>query len=146
MSIGSRTRTLWIGTVAVLLIAAACADDDDDQPEPTATSTATAPTAVPTTTATEAPTTPEVTATATVEAPGNQAGETLSANDASIAELTARFEAAGIAQAARWAREVDEYRPYSEDDTDYNNLRGELAKYNPGPGVVDAIIATLHLP
>ena len=72
--------------------------------------------------------------------------KTLSANDASIAELTAAFEAAGISNASRWAREVDEYRPYATDDTEYKKLRGELAKYNPGPGVVDAIIALLHLP
>ena len=71
---------------------------------------------------------------------------TLSANNASIAELTAAFEAAGIGSARRWAREVDEYRPYSVDDTNYTKLRAELAKYNPAPGVVDAIIAQLHLP
>ena len=71
---------------------------------------------------------------------------TLSANNASIAELTAAFEAAGIGSARRWAREVDEYRPYAVDDTNYTKLRAELAKYNPAPGVVDAIIAQLHLP
>jgi hypothetical protein len=63
-----------------------------------------------------------------------------------MAELTAAFEAAGIANASRWAKEVDEYRPYSEDDTDYAKLRGELAKYNPSADTVDAIIAALHLP
>ncbi len=71
---------------------------------------------------------------------------TLSVNNASIAELTAAFEAAGIGSARRWAREVDEYRPYSVDDTNYTKLRGELAKYNPAPGVVETIIAQLHLP
>lgn len=70
----------------------------------------------------------------------------LSANDASIDELAAAFEAAGIGNARRWAREVDEYRPYDIDDTNYTKLRGELAKYNPAPGVVDAIIAELELP
>ena len=73
-------------------------------------------------------------------------GVTLSANDASISELAAAFESAGISNAQRWAREVDEYRPYSVDDTGYTKLRGELAKYNPASGVVDAIVARLHLP
>jgi hypothetical protein len=70
----------------------------------------------------------------------------VSANNASVAQLQAAFEAAGIASASRWAREVEEYRPYSTADTGYTKLRGELAKYNPAPGVVDAIIATLTLP
>ena len=73
-------------------------------------------------------------------------GVTLSANDASISELAAAFESAGISNGQRWAREVDEYRPYSVDDTGYTKLRGELAKYNPASGVVDAIVARLHLP
>ena len=73
-------------------------------------------------------------------------GVTLSANDASISELATAFESAGISNAQRWAREVDEYRPYSVDDTGYTKLRGELAKYNPASGVVDAIVARLHLP
>ncbi len=73
-------------------------------------------------------------------------GVTLSANDASISELAAAFESAGISNAQRWAREADEYRPYSVDDTGYTKLRGELAKYNPASGVVDAIVARLHLP
>ncbi len=73
-------------------------------------------------------------------------GVTLSANDASISELAASFESAGISNAQRWAREADEYRPYSVDDTGYTKLRGELAKYNPASGVVDTIVARLHLP
>jgi len=40
---------------------------------------------------------------------------------------------------------VDEYRPYTTDDPDFARLRRELAKYNPAPGVVDQIIATLTL-
>ena len=70
----------------------------------------------------------------------------LSANNATRAELQAEFEAAGISNARQWVREVEEYRPYPEDDPDMAKLRRELAKYNPGPGVVDAIIALLELP
>ncbi len=73
-------------------------------------------------------------------------GEKVSANNGSLADLQAAFEHAGIGNARKWAREVDEYRPYAEDDTDYLKLRGELTKYNPGPGVVDEIIAQLELP
>ena len=44
------------------------------------------------------------------------------------------------------AREVDEYRPYSATDANLTKLRQNLAKYNPAPGVVDKIVATLSLP
>ena len=70
----------------------------------------------------------------------------LSANNANRAELQAGFDAAGISNPSLWAREVEEYRPYPEEDPDMARLRRELAKYNPGPGVVDAIIALLELP
>ena len=91
------------------------------------------------------------TATPTAESatPANPAGApmgTLPANNASVAELTAAFEAAGISNASQWAHEVEEYRPYPADDPDFVKLRGELAKYNPPPGVIDAIIAQLELP
>jgi hypothetical protein len=73
------------------------------------------------------------------------AGPKANANTASVAELQRAFEAAGIPNAARWAREVEEYRPYPTDDPTFGKLRRELAKYNPGPGVVDQIITTLTL-
>jgi len=76
---------------------------------------------------------------------GTVSAATVSANDASVDELTAAFEAAGIDNAEKWAREVEEYRPYPTDDPDMTHLREELAKYNPGPGVVDQIVATLSL-
>lgn len=69
----------------------------------------------------------------------------VNANTASVAEMQRAFEAAGISSAARWAREVEEYRPYPTDDPSFAKLRRELAKYNPGPGVVDQIVATLAL-
>ena len=56
------------------------------------------------------------------------------------------FDVIPIINASKWARQVEEYRPYAEDDTDYSKLRGELAKYNPASGVVDSIIALLDLP
>jgi hypothetical protein len=60
--------------------------------------------------------------------------------------LQAAFTTAGITSPAQWAREVEEYRPYPENDPNMAKLRQNLAKYNPGPGVVDQIIAALSLP
>jgi hypothetical protein len=67
----------------------------------------------------------------------------VSANDASESDLVTAFETAGIPNAEKWAEEVMEYRPY--DEPTFAKLRDELAKYNPGPGVVDKIISTLEL-
>ena len=70
----------------------------------------------------------------------------LSANNANEDELLAAFEAAGIENAEQWAHEVEEYRPYPEDDPNFTKLREDLAKYNPGPGVLDQIVSLLELP
>ena len=70
----------------------------------------------------------------------------LSANNATRAELQAGFEAAGISNPSLWAREVDGYRPYPEDDPDLTKLRTGLAEHNADPGIVDALIALLELP
>ena len=145
--------------LALTFALAACGGDSDETPAQT---TAPAPavaaaTPVPTAAATAEPIDPAPAESAPADTPVPEApaptaepepasAARLSANDASIAELTAAFEAANISNARRWAREVDEYRPYDVDDTDYAKLRGELAKYNPAPGVVDAIIAELELP
>lgn len=67
----------------------------------------------------------------------------VSANAASEADLVAAFEAAGVPNAENWAEEVEEYRPYPADDPNFAKLRGELAKHNPGPGVVDKIVSVL---
>jgi len=67
----------------------------------------------------------------------------VSANNASSADLIAALNAAGVPNAARWAREVSEYRPYPDDDPNFTKLRDNLAKYNPGAGVVDKIVGTL---
>ena len=69
----------------------------------------------------------------------------IAAAGTNLDELQQAFQAAGIPAAARWAREVDEYRPYPTDDPSFAKLRAELAKYNPGQDVVDQIVATLTL-
>ena len=70
-------------------------------------------------------------------------GATVDANTASVAEMTAAFEAAGVPNAARWAREVEEYRPYSDDG--WAHLRQELDKYNIDDATFDQIVSVLSL-
>lgn len=141
--------------LALALALAACGDDAASSTSDTTTAQPGAPTAsAPSVSATAAQeptpaepgTEPPQPPTPDPVVPEPSTSGKLSANDATIADLAAAFEAAGIGNARRWAREVDEYRPYDVADTDYAKLRGELAKYNPGPGVVDAIIAELELP
>lgn len=67
------------------------------------------------------------------------------ANTASVAELQAAFEANGVTNAAKWAREVEEYRPYDTGDPSFASLRKNLAKYNPAPEVLQKILASLSL-
>lgn len=106
-----------------------------------ATSTALSVATVAPTTAAAATTTPPASSTTT----GAATVRKVNANTASQAELLQAFQAAGITNADRWVREVMEYRPYPTNDPTFAKLRGELAKYNPGPGVVDQIIAVLSL-
>lgn len=69
----------------------------------------------------------------------------VNANTASVPELQKALESAGVPNAARWAREVEEYRPYPTDDPTFAKLRQNLAKYNPAPDVVEKIISALSL-
>ena len=112
-----RLKRRWLAAVAVLLVVSAACGTDSDSPA----------------TSQDSP------------SEGASSGR-LSANNATEDELEAAFEAAGIANAEQWAREVEEYRPYPVDDPSFLKLRAELQKYNPGPGVVDAIVALLELP
>lgn len=77
-------------------------------------------------------------------APSMAAAAKLNANSASVAELQAAFEAAGVSNADKWAREVAEYRPYPSDPT-WAQLRQELGKYNIDPAVLEQIIALLEV-
>lgn len=131
---------------AGLLAGVACSDNGPGEnaatPSPSAKATTANATGTPAATSSPSPAASATSAaTATTAAP-----KKVSANNATRAELQAAFEAAGIPGAAQWAREVVEYRPYPENDPNMAKLRQELAKYNPAPGVVDRIIATLALP
>jgi len=67
----------------------------------------------------------------------------VSANTATTEELIAALEANGVTNADRWAREIEEYRPYDASDPQLTHLQDELAKYTPDPATVTAIIASL---
>ena len=102
---------------------------------PSAAPTDAAPSAAPTATASAGAST----------AASSQAGTSrINANTASIEELQAAFEAAGITNADRWAREVADYRPYASDPT-WAQLRQELGKYNIAPDILEQIIAVLEV-
>jgi ABC-type transport system substrate-binding protein len=75
---------------------------------------------------------------------GTTGSTAVNANTASVDELQAAFEAAGIANADKWAREVAEYRPYPDDPT-WAQLRQELSKYNIAPDVLEKIIGLLEV-
>lgn len=124
-------KTLSAAAATALLLLAGCSSSGT-----TATGSTPSTTAASVATTSAAAAVPTTTAGATTK---------VSANNATIAELQRALEAAGVANASRWAREVDEYRPYPNDPS-LPKLRQELAKYNPGPGVVDQIVATLTLP
>ena len=90
----------------------------------------------PTSTSAAAATTPASTAAA--------AATQVSANSASRDELVAALIAAGVPNASRWANEVMEYRPYPTDDATLQKLQDNLAKYNPDPATLAAILSALR--
>jgi len=112
-------------------------------PPDATTAPATAPTIAPATAPTTAPASAATVAPAAAAAAA--AATKVNANTASIPELQRAFEANGIPNAARWAREVDEYRPYPTNDPALGKLRSELAKYNPSTDVLQKILASLTL-
>jgi len=125
---GRRTRTAALALLlaSVPTVVAGCGDDDTTSSDTAATTAAT-------------------TATTTTAASGgtDTAVAKVDANEASIDELAAAFEAAGVPNAERWAHEVDEYRPYTDDG--WAHLRQELSKYNIDDATFDRIVSTLQL-
>ena len=75
---------------------------------------------------------------------GSAAATKVSANTASSAEIQAALTAAGVTNAARWTKEIEEYRPYPTDDPKLAKLRKELAKYNPSADQLDKILSALQ--
>jgi hypothetical protein len=143
----TRAAHLSVLAVAGALTLAACGGGgQDSSATPAAQVSSTVATTAPSTTAAPAATTtPTTAAVATTTSTTAAAVAKVNANTATRDELTAAFEAAGISNASRWALEVTEYRPYPTNDPTLAKLRQNLVKYNPGPGVVDALVATLSL-
>ncbi len=69
---------------------------------------------------------------------------TVSVNSATAEELTAAFEAVGVPNAASWAGEVVEYRPYDPTDVQFVKLRTELDKYGISEETFALIISVLN--
>ena len=67
----------------------------------------------------------------------------VSANTASQDEIRDALTSAGVSNAARWADEVLEYRPYPADDPTLQKLQDNLAKYNPDPETLQGILSAL---
>jgi hypothetical protein len=120
-----------LGAIVGAVVLSACSS-----PSPTS-QTAAAPAPLSTTTPSSSPAGGAATSPAAVPK--------VNANTASQDQIQQALEAAGVPNAARWAREVVEYRPYPTDDPSFAKLRQELAKYNPSPDVVDTIVASLAL-
>jgi hypothetical protein len=139
------TRYAALALAGALALAACGGGDDNDTATPAAqastTVVATIARATTPTTALTATTAASATTTTTAAPAVNKPN----ANTASRAEMTAAFTTAGISNAARWAMEVEEYRPYPSNDPTMAKLRQNLVKYNPGPGVVDGIVSALSL-
>ena len=68
----------------------------------------------------------------------------VSANAASTAEIVAALEAAGVPNADRWAREVEEYRSYDTSDPTLQSLQDNLAKYHPDPETLAGILGAMQ--
>ena len=75
---------------------------------------------------------------------GSAAATKVSANTASSAEIQAALTAAGVTNAARWTKEIEEYRPYPTDDPSLAKLRKEQQKYNPSADQLDKILSALQ--
>lgn len=71
------------------------------------------------------------------------AGTTVSANAASVEELTAALTAAGVENPDAWADEVIEHRPYAADDPTMQGVRDALAEYDPPPDLLDKLVSAL---
>lgn len=137
------TRYAALALAGAFVFAACGGGGNSDTAAPAAqASTTMAATAAPAATPTTAATAAAAVTTTAAPAPASAKAD---ANTASRADLTAAIQAAGVSNAARWALEVEEYRPYPANDPTMAKLRQNLAKYNPGPGVVDGIVSALSL-
>jgi ABC-type glycerol-3-phosphate transport system substrate-binding protein len=136
-----RRRTAVVRATAIALSAgvvlSGCGSDSDEATpttEPTPTSEANE-TTVPAGTGSED--------TTSSTAPSTEQPATVNANTATVAEMTEAFTAAGVPNAAQWAREVEEYRPYTDDG--WAHLYDELSKYDIDDDTFERITGALTL-
>lgn len=151
-----RASTLIAVGLAGVSLLAACSSDgkpssaaaatNATSPAPAATTAAPATVAPQATTAATSPAVAATVPAATVAdatTPPASTGGKLNINDASVAEMEAAFEAVGVTNPNRWAKEVEEYRPYPK-DPEFAKLRQELGKYNIAPSVLELIVSVLE--
>ncbi len=125
------------------LIATSCGSEgSSSSPQPSAVASS-AVGETPTSPTVEVVTVPTTAAAVVTIPPAATAGGKVNINTASTSDLEHAFDAVGVTNARRWAREVDEYRPYPK-DPDYGKLRQELGKYNISPEILALIISTLE--
>jgi len=70
----------------------------------------------------------------------------VSANHAGVAAMTLTFQATGVSDARRWARRVEQQRPYPESDPSFAALRARLAPFHPSAATMERIVSALELP
>ncbi len=129
--------------VAMAIAFAACGGDDDDTSSQTVAASIESEAGTATSGATTDAATANTDAVATSDPAASSGMTTVDANTATVDEIAAALAANGVSNPERWAREVEEYRPYDVSDPDLGELRDELAKYNPDAATLEAIIASL---
>lgn len=122
-----------LSVIAVPFALTACTEDA----KTSGTSTTT------TTTSASNPSADESTETSSTTTTSSSSDERVNANTASESEIAAALQAVGVPNAQRWAREVAEYRPYSDDN--WQHLREELSKYNIDETTFTLIISALTI-
>jgi DNA uptake protein ComE-like DNA-binding protein len=148
--ITARASKLVMAVASSALLMAACSSSGEKSSNaaaatnpPAATEPAQAATTVPATSPSVAVTTPATAGAVTTPPAETTSGGKVNINEASVPEMEKAFKAVGVTNASRWAREVEEYRPYPH-DTDFAKLRQELGKYNIDPKILELIISTLE--
>ena len=126
-----------LSVIAVPLALTSCSSDSQSA---SSTTTTTSSAAAADSSAGDTSSTDETTTTTSTSASGVTK---VNANTASESEIASALDSAGVPNASRWAREVAEYRPYSDDD--WQHLREELGKYNIDEPTFALIISALTI-
>ena len=142
-----RARHAYLPALALLIGTVGCADDSTTSSDTSADTSAETSTTVATADSSAASSSQSVgsASSTTADDASSSTAQKVSANDATIEELTDAFTEAGVANASRWAREVDEYRPYETSDTEFGALYEELSKYGIDDETFNKIVSVLEL-